>query len=86
LIAQVGAHGQYLKTEHTRKHFRDYWYPDLFERGNYSDWVQKGSQTLVERAAARVQKILAEHQVEPLPAAIQARLAEIVNRAVNRKS
>ena len=86
LIAQVGAHGQYLKAAHTRKHFRDHWYPDLFERGTYADWVQKGSQTLVERAAARVQTTLAEHQVEPLAAQVQARLAEIVKRAETRKS
>ncbi len=84
LIAQVGAHGQYLKAAHTRKHFRDHWYPDLFERGTYTDWVQKGSQTLAERAAARVQTLLAEHQVEPLPAQVQTRLAEIVKRAETR--
>jgi len=86
LIAQVGAHGQYLKVEHTRKHFRDHWYPDLFERGTYTDWVQKGSHTLVERAAAQVEKTLAEHQVEPLSADVQARLSEIVKRAETRKS
>lgn len=86
LIAQVGAHGQYLKTGHTRKHVRDSWYPNLFERGTFTDWVQKGSQTLVERAAARVQKILAEHQVEPLSAGVQTRLSEIVKRAEAKKS
>jgi trimethylamine--corrinoid protein Co-methyltransferase len=85
LIAQVGAHGQYLKTAHTRKHFRDHWYPDLFERGTYPDWVQKGGQTLGERAAARVQTILAEQRVEPLSAQVQTRLAEIVKRAAARR-
>ena len=86
LIAQVGAHGQYLKTGHTRKHVRDTWYPELFERGTFSEWAQKGGQTLVERAASRLEKILAEHQVEPLAAGIQERLAEIVKRAEARKS
>jgi trimethylamine--corrinoid protein Co-methyltransferase len=86
LIAQIGAHGQYLKASHTRKHFRDHWYPDLFERGTYTDWVQKGSQTRVVRAAARVQTTLAEHQVKSLPSDVQARLAEIVKRAETRLS
>jgi trimethylamine--corrinoid protein Co-methyltransferase len=86
LIAQVGAHGQYLKTGHTRKHVRDTWYPELFERGTFNDWVQKGSQTLVERAAVRIQKILAEHQVEPLGEGVQERLAEIVKRAEAKKN
>jgi len=81
LIAEMGAHGQYLKTDHTRKHVRESWYPQLFERGAFTDWMQKGGQTLAERGAARVDKILAEHTVEPLPAEAQARLAEIVARA-----
>ena len=85
LIAQVGAHGQYLKAAHTRKHFRDHWYPDLFERGTYADWVQKGSQTLAERAAARVQTLLSEHQVAPLPDQVRTRLDEIVKRAETRQ-
>ena len=86
LIAEIGAHGQYLKAAHTRKHVRDLWYPDLFERGTYSDWIQRGGGTLVERANARLQKILAEHQVEILPADARARMSEIVKRAESRRT
>ena len=32
VITEKGPEGQYLDTEHTRKHFRERWYPDLFER------------------------------------------------------
>jgi trimethylamine---corrinoid protein Co-methyltransferase len=84
LIAEVGAHGQYLKAAHTRKHVRDSWYPDLFERGTYSDWIQRGGKTLVERANARLQEILSEHQVEILPADARSRISEIVKRAESR--
>lgn len=80
-IASVGLSGSYLGTKHTRKHFKETWYPDLFERGIYADWQQKGSMSLAERAGERVQKILDEHQPEPLPSDIQAKLREIVKRA-----
>lgn len=81
VIDEVGPQGQYLKTAHTRRHFRDHWYPELFERGTYLDWTQKGAQTLGERAAVRVQKILEEHQPEPLPVDVREKLAEIVRKA-----
>ncbi len=81
VITEVGPGGQYLKHKHTRAHFREHWYPDLFERGNYTDWTQKGSQSLGERAATRVQKILDEHHPQPLPDAVRARLRQIVQQA-----
>jgi trimethylamine--corrinoid protein Co-methyltransferase len=78
-IVKVGANGSYLGTKHTRKHHKETWYPDLFERGIYKDWERKGSKPLAERAAERVQEILANHQPEPLAEEIKARLSQIVN-------
>ena len=81
VIGEVGVRGQYLAHRHTRKHFREIWYPDLFERGIFSDWSAKGSHSLTERANERVQKILDEHRPEPLPADVLKRLREMVKRA-----
>ena len=78
-IANNGIDGSYLGTKHTRKHHRETWYPDLFERGIFADWERKGSKPLAERAAERVQEILDNHQPEPLTEEIKARLREIVN-------
>ena len=80
-IARNGINGSYLGTKHTRKHHKETWYPDLFERGIYADWERKGSKSLAERAAERVQEILDNHQPEPLAEEINARLREIVNHA-----
>jgi len=80
-ITAVGPEGSYLATRHTQKHFRETWYPDLFERGIYSDWVKKGSQTLLERASAQVERILTEHQPEALPGKVLGQLRAIVQRA-----
>lgn len=84
VIAQVGAEGQYLKQPHTKKHFRETWYPQLFERGSYNDWTQRGSLPLKERAVRKVSEILEEHLPDPLPGQTQAKLQSIVERAGGR--
>jgi trimethylamine--corrinoid protein Co-methyltransferase len=80
VIEQVGPEGQYLRTDHTRRHYREGWYPDLFERETLTGWVEKGSKTLAERAGERVAAILGEHQPEPLPEDVASRLRAIVER------
>lgn len=67
LIDKVGPDGQYLDNPHTLKHFRERWYPSLFERSNYDSWQKKGGKDLGERASDRIDTILAEHNPEPLP-------------------
>jgi trimethylamine---corrinoid protein Co-methyltransferase len=84
-IERAGAGGMYLSSKHTKKHFKETWYPDLFERGSYTDWEKKGAQTLLERASARVEKLLAEHQPEPLPEGVKVKLRKIVERAGEKK-
>jgi trimethylamine--corrinoid protein Co-methyltransferase len=84
-IERAGAGGMYLSSKHTKKHFKETWYPDLFERGTYTDWEKKGGQTLLERASARVEKLLAEHQPEPLPEDVKVKLRRIVERAGEKK-
>ncbi len=83
VIAEKGFDGQYLDTEHTRTHFRDRWYPNLFERKTYDAWANDGEKTLLQRAGERVGKILEGHEPEPLPQDIKHRLREIVSRAIS---
>ena len=82
LIDEVGPDGGFLDTEHTRRHYRERWYPKLFERGNYEHWVNKGSKTLGQRAAEHVDKILAAHRPEPLPADVADAVHAILERMV----
>jgi trimethylamine--corrinoid protein Co-methyltransferase len=81
VIAAMGPDGQYLGTKHTKKHYRERWYPDLFERTNYETWLKGGGKNLSERAAEKIDKILKEHKPEPLPSEIKAELREIVQGA-----
>jgi len=84
LIDEIGPMGSFLETEHTRQHFRQYWYPrtpELIERQKYAGWVREGSTTLLERATARVEEILATHEPDPLPDDVVQAIRAVVQRA-----
>jgi trimethylamine--corrinoid protein Co-methyltransferase len=81
LIDEVGPDGQFLDSKHTLEHFRERWYPSLFERYNYHKWLAKGGKTLGQRATERVDTILAEHKPEPLPEDVARAVHAIVERA-----
>jgi len=80
-ITEVGPDGQYLNVDHTLKHFRSRWYPELFDRDTYDGWLIKNGKTLVESAAEKVETTLAEHNPEMLPRKIQEKLRQIVQNA-----
>ncbi|MBI3362694.1 MAG: trimethylamine methyltransferase family protein [Chloroflexi bacterium] len=81
LMDELGPDGMYLDAEHTVEHCRERWYPRLFERDNYGGWLERGGKTLAERAAERVEEILATHQPDPLPKEVAEAIHSIVLRA-----
>ena len=80
VIDALGPTGSYLDHPHTMKHFKEPFYSKLADKGTYSQWVEKGSTTMEQRAARMVDKILGTHQPEPLPADVQADIQKIVER------
>ena len=86
--ARVRPGGGYLADDHTLDSWRwAQWHPDMMDRQRYEDWVQKGSQDMFTRANERARKILAEHEVPPLPAAAEALIEEILEeRAAEREA
>jgi trimethylamine--corrinoid protein Co-methyltransferase len=81
VIAELGPEGDFLNTPHTLKHYRERWYPDLFERATFESWRSKGGKDLAQRAKEKIDAILAGPQPEPLSAETRQRLREIVQRA-----
>jgi trimethylamine--corrinoid protein Co-methyltransferase len=79
VIDQVGPFGDYLTTEHTLRHFKEDWYPELFDRSLYDHWIASGGKSLRQRARERVDEILASHEVEPLPPNVQEKIDAIVS-------
>ena len=81
LIDEVGPDGDFIGSQHTRKHFREDWYPELFERRNYDGWEKAGGKTLRQKAQEKALAILAKHKPEPLSPDVVAQLDEIVAHA-----
>jgi trimethylamine--corrinoid protein Co-methyltransferase len=83
LIDEIGPDGEYISSPHTVKHFRQDWYPKLFERRNYASWEKAGGKTLRQRAQEKALDILEHHTPEALPGEVQKRIDQIVDQAAN---
>ena len=53
VIDQIGPHGDFMGADHTRQHYKEDWYPKLFDRRPYEDWSRAGGKTLRQRARRR---------------------------------
>ena len=78
LIDQVGPGGEYLTSQHTLKHFKQNWFPDLISRQPYEKWVDEGQKDLGMRANERAKEILANHAPEPIGWEVKNKLMEII--------
>ena len=80
VIDEVGPGGDFLSHDHTFNHFKDAWYPRLFDRRMYQSWEDAGRPTALQSARALAKEIIAGHEVPPLPQetldALQAILQE----------
>lgn len=81
LIEEIGPDGQFMDTEHTYRHFREDWYPQLIDRETYENWVAKGAKTLRERANQKVIEILESHKPYRLREEIEPAVKAITRRA-----
>jgi len=80
VVEELGPTGNYLDHKHTLRHFKEPFYSKLADKGAYSQWMERGATTMEQRAAREVDRILAKHEGEPLPADTQRDLKEIVRR------
>jgi trimethylamine--corrinoid protein Co-methyltransferase len=78
LIAELGPEGDYLSSEHTVNHYRETWYPRLFNRNHFDGWLAEDGQTLGERTKKRVEEILGSHRPEPLDSRVSREIEKIL--------
>ena len=83
VIEQVGPGGNYLGLEHTARHFRqEFWIPNaLWDRGSWDAWQAGGATTMAERAAVRLEGILAKHEPAPVDEAMAREIDAVVAAA-----
>lgn len=82
-IARVGPRGDFMADDLTIDHLRDGTIldPGLFESGMREQWVAHGSTDIRDRAVVKAQRILASHEVPPLPHDVLRELDAIIERA-----
>ena len=80
VIHEVGPDGQFMKMEHTARHCRDDWYPELFDRNGYDRWAEEGGLTLQDRARERVDEILNGYVPKPIPDRVKGAWDGIADR------
>jgi trimethylamine--corrinoid protein Co-methyltransferase len=83
VIASVGPGGNYLMEAHTVKRCRkEFWKPDLCDRGGLEAWMQEGKPTAVDRARARWQQLVAGHKDPSLDGTTARQLQEYVEAKI----
>ena len=86
VIHAVGPGGNFIAEEHTLLHFREHWRPQLMDRHNYAEWVDKGSLTLEQRLKGEVQRILENHVPQTLPEEVEREVEKIAALAAQQVS
>jgi len=81
VIEEVGPGGNFLTHPHTLKHFKEeIWMPELIDRQNYQNWVNRGEKTLKQRVNEKVRQILTLHEPQRLPGEIEKEIRKILGQ------
>ena len=76
VIHRVGPGGHFIGEDHTAQHFREFWYPHIFDRTRTALWLEEGATQFKDVLSERTREILETHTVEPLPDSVLRELAE----------
>ncbi|MGD8753678.1 MAG: trimethylamine methyltransferase family protein, partial [Anaerolineales bacterium] len=79
LIKALTPRGNFLSASHTRRNYRNHWYPEIISRDTYETWKEKGD-TIEQKCQSKAIEILESHQPTPLNAGVEAELERIVRR------
>lgn len=84
-IDRVGPGGNFLGSPHTRRHFRQIWYPRVMDRRTHQEWIKSGQLTALQRARDLARQIIVEHRPTPLPEKVAEALRAVVAEADARE-
>lgn len=85
LIDRIGPAGEFMSSKETARRCRaEIWNPKLLDRQPWVNWELAGSQTMHDRARARLREILATHKPPPLPESTRETIQSILRAAEGR--
>jgi trimethylamine--corrinoid protein Co-methyltransferase len=77
LIEEVGPLGEYVGHAHTLEHFRDMWYPELFDRSRFDPMVKQSEPDLEDRLNAKARHLIETHSPPSLPEDVEAEISAL---------
>jgi trimethylamine--corrinoid protein Co-methyltransferase len=82
VIRTVGHDGSFLSEMHTVEHFRkELWFPDLLDRAYWPNWVGDDARTMHQRCISEKDRLLREHEPEPLDDDTDREIVKIIESA-----
>jgi trimethylamine--corrinoid protein Co-methyltransferase len=86
IIEKQGPGGEYVTTDHTFKHWKEWFLPELQDRSDYETWKKNGSKTMEQRVKERTDYLLENHTPEPIDDKLNQELHKIIDDADKRHS
>lgn len=79
-VHQTGPGGNFLTSQHTLNHFKEYWDPQLMDRQIYQKWLEKGKTNLQYRIKNKIESILTTYQPFSLEKKVIHFLEQIIEK------
>ncbi|MGD8554250.1 MAG: trimethylamine methyltransferase family protein [Anaerolineales bacterium] len=86
IMRKMGHRADYLADPHTLRWFKDEFYlpSEVIDRHTHDAWVGKGSSTALQRASARVDRLLETYQPSPISQSLRTELRKITAKAAQQ--
>ena len=65
IIHKVGTRGGYLEADHTARHYREVWYPSVFDRRAHHTWEEAGNADTTTTARRIAHETILNHKPQP---------------------
>ena len=86
LIEKIGPGGEYVTSDHTFDHWREWFLPKLQDRTDYDTWVEAGKPSFSDRLRQETDRILTEYTPDPIPEDMYKELTDVCRAADKRHS
>lgn len=81
LIKEKGPGGEFLTSDHTQRHYKEWFQPKLQDRSDYETWEKEGKRVMLDRIVEETDRILGTHIPIPITSDQMKELKTIVESA-----
>lgn len=71
VISEIGPGGEFISSDHTFRHYLEWYQTKYIDRTTYTTWCGLGSKTMLDNIQKKRMRILAEYSPEPLDPGIE---------------